>query len=72
MKTDEKYYEDGEISPQRQLAIDIIEEFEDLLEANNLTIPDRDREGNEDEARIYGINYYNLEDKVTEILEKAK
>jgi hypothetical protein len=57
---------------ERELAINIIEEFEDLLEENNLTIPDRDREGNEEEARLYGITYYNLEDKITEMIKGIK
>jgi len=54
---------------ERQLAINIISEFEELLEENNLTIPDKDREGNKEEARIYGITYYNLEDKITELIK---
>lgn len=57
---------------QVETAIEIISLFEDLLEANNLTIPDRDREGNEEEARIYGMNYYRLEDEITGILKKFK
>ena len=62
----------SDISKERELAIRIISEFEDLLEANDLTIPDEDREGNEEEARIYGITYYGLEDKITEIIENEK
>ena len=70
IKTDEECYDDNEISPQRELAIEILDEFEDLLEGHNLTITDRDREGNEEEARIYGMNYYALEDKITEMIEE--
>lgn len=69
MKTDEEYYENSEISPQRTLAISILSEFEELLERHNLTIPDVDRDGNEEEARLYGSTYYSLEDKITEMIE---
>ena len=68
-KSDAEYYENSEISPQRELAIDIIDEFEGLLEENNIIIPDEDREGDETEARIYGSTYYFLEDKITELIE---
>lgn len=70
MKKDIEYYKENKISPQRELAINIIEEFEDLLEVNNVKLPDRDRENKKDEANIYGITYYDLEDKLTEIIEK--
>ena len=58
------------MNKERELAINILAEFEELLERNNLTIPDRDREGEETEARIYGITYYNLEDTITELITK--
>lgn len=70
IKTDKEHYAKNEISPQRELAFNILDEFEDLLEAHDLTIPDRDREGNKDEGRIYGTTYYNLEDKITELIEE--
>ena len=56
----------------REIAIQILTEFEELLEEHNLTIPDEDRKGEEGEARIYGMNYYALEDKITEIIKGAK
>ena len=56
----------------RETAINILELFEDLLERNNITIPDRDREGNKEEARLYGLNYYELEDNITEIIKRLK
>jgi len=60
----------GGIDETKQLAIDIIDEFENLLDEKNITIPSRDREGGKDEARIYGEEYYNLEDSITNILKK--
>ena len=53
----------------RELAIQILEEFEDLLAEHNIIIPDEDREGNEEEACLYGSTYYSLEDKITELLK---
>lgn len=50
------------------IASTIIDEFEQVLEKNNITIPDTEREGNEDEARIYGKTYYDLEDNIKNIL----
>lgn len=47
---------------ERELAAQIIGLFEDLLASNNIKIPDRDREGLEEEACIYGETYYSLED----------
>lgn len=42
----------------RRVAIEIMDEFEELL----------DREGRKEEACIYGTEYYELEDVVTDIL----
>lgn len=52
----------------RHTAAAICELFEELLEKNNITIPDNDRTGAEDEARLYGLTYFNLELEVTEAL----
>lgn len=42
------------------VAADIVDEFEDLLDKYDITIPDEEREGAEDEARIYGQAYDEL------------
>ena len=60
-----------EMSKERELAIRIIDEFEKLLAEKNIYIPSSDREGENDEACIYGTEYYALEDAITEILEKV-
>jgi len=54
---------------ERELAIEILSEFEELLDMFNITIPDVDREGKEGEARLYGSTYYNLEDKITDLIK---
>jgi len=52
----------------RQIANEICEQFEELLDKHNIDIPDDDREGNEEEAHIYGMTYAELEDRITDIL----
>lgn len=42
--------------------------FEELLDKHNITIPDKDRTGDESEARLYGMGYADTEDYVTQIL----
>ena len=51
-------------------AADIIDIFEELLDRLDITLPDQWREGEEDEARIFGDTYYELENKIVERLRK--
>ena len=51
-------------------ADDIIDIFEELLDRLDITIPDKWREDEEDEARIFGDTYYELESKIVERLRK--
>lgn len=53
----------------RKIANKIIDMFEELLKEHEIKIPNEERCDNEDEACIYGTDYYNLEDKITEILD---
>lgn len=53
-------------------ADDIIDIFEELLDRLDITLPDKWREGEEDEARIFGDVYYELEDKIVERLKKEE
>lgn len=53
---------------KKEVAILILEQFENVLDRNNISIPDNDREGGEDEARICGETYYQLEDIIVDIL----
>ena len=54
----------------RICAAAICDAFEEVLDKHDITIPDLGREGNEDEARIYGLTYENLENRVFDILKK--
>lgn len=53
-------------------ADDIIDIFEELLDRLDITLPDKWREGEEDEARIFGDTHYELENKIVERLRKEK
>ncbi len=52
----------------REYSVEICELFEDLLEEHDISIPDEDREGEPDEARLYGTTYADLEYRVLDIL----
>ena len=54
----------------RRIAIEILDEFEELLAGKGLTIPSEDREGRPEEACLYGSEYYLLEDTITDLLVK--
>lgn len=54
----------------RFIAATIIDLFKDLLEKNNVTIPDIYRMDDPDESRIFGDTYYTLEDSIVRILER--
>lgn len=53
-------------------ADDLIDIFEELLDRLDITLPDKWREGEEDEARIFGDIYYELEEKIVERLRKEE
>ena len=52
----------------RRVAIEILDEFEEMLDRKGIMVPSEDREGREEEACIYGTEYYELEDVITDIL----
>lgn len=53
-------------------ADDIIDIFEELLDRLDITLPDKWRSGEEDEARIFGDTYYELENKIVERLRREE
>lgn len=53
-----------------ETADDIIDIFEELLDRLDITLPDQWREGEEDEARVFGDTYYELENKIVERLRR--
>lgn len=55
---------------QRKLAIKIIDKFENLLNKYDIKLPSDEREGNEEESSIYGKDYFDLEDEITDVLNK--
>jgi hypothetical protein len=58
---------DGELHI-RQISAEIANIYDDLLASNDIMVPDEDREGNEDEAALYGSTYSEFEDGITEQL----
>jgi hypothetical protein len=56
------------VGKTRGIAITILDMFEDMLADKEIIIPDVAREGDEDEACLYGETYFELEDKITELL----
>lgn len=61
------YVEEDKIT---ELAYDIIDIFEELLDKFDITLPDKWREGEEDEARIFGDTYSTLELNIIERLKR--
>lgn len=55
----------------RELAREIVELFEDLLEAHGIIIPDADRPEDND-TPLYGCTYGDLVDKIEEVLRNAE
>lgn len=53
----------------RELAIKILNIFEDMLAEKGIYIPDECREWDEDEGCLFGATYYDLEDEITELLQ---
>lgn len=56
--------------PLRQLAIRICDEFEELLAEKDIKVQSNDRTGDEDEACLFGSEYYALEDGIVDILRE--
>ena len=55
-----------------EFASQILEIFEEKLEELDITLPDRSGKENLDEARIYGSNYYDLEDRIVDFISINK
>lgn len=53
-----------------KLSFQIMTEFEEFLNERDITIPDEHRDGNEEEARIYGSSYYELEEYIEKTLKQ--
>lgn len=57
---------------EKAMAIEIMDIFEHSLEEKGVKIPSDDREGRIDEACIYGREYYEIEDKITNTIKTHK
>lgn len=56
---------------EREIAIMVLQVFENKLEELNISLPDTERTGSQDEAKIYGQTYFELEDTITQILKEV-
>lgn len=65
--TEELVVRDGELHI-RQISAEVADIYDSLLADNNIMVPDEDREGDEDEAPLYGCTYSDFEDGITEQL----
>lgn len=57
---------------EHKYATEILDCFEDLLDQKGIDIPSEDRNGEDGEARIYGTEYFELEDMIVELLKEFK
>jgi len=60
----------------RKIAIRILGIFEDFLDNKDISIPSKDRKdligkNGTSEARIFGCEYYELEDAITNLLKRG-
>ena len=55
---------------RKDYAYEILESFEELLDEKDITIPSDDRDCEDGEARLYGSEYYELEEKILWLLEQ--
>ncbi len=65
------------VNKEREIAINILAEFEDFLNVHNVKIPNKEREvydcdEDTEPAILFGSDYYILEDKITEIIKNGK
>lgn len=55
---------------RKDYAYEILESFEELLDEKDISIPSDDRDCEDGESRIYGSEYYELEEKILWLLEQ--
>lgn len=72
MKFISKFKRKKEINKLKDFADQIIEIFEEKLDELNITLLDKNRENLDKESRIYGLNYYDLEDQIIDFLSMNK
>ena len=57
-------------SLSEELATEILDMFENLLDEHGIVIPDEDRTGDEGEACLYGMTYCALQEGIANVLSK--
>lgn len=54
------------------LVIELLTAVEELLAFHGIKIPDENRQGDPDEACLFGASYYALEDRFTELIQESE
>ena len=54
-----------------EVAAEVVRAFEELLTRKDIRIPSEDREGDDDEACLFGREFRELEERILEILSGA-
>ena len=68
--------EECEMNKRNKLATEIVELFEDLLDSKGVEIPcddeteQKDRHDGGNDAKLYGMEYWNLIDAIEALLEQ--
>ena len=57
---------------EKEFAEEILEIFEERLDKLNISLPDKNRESNNTESRIYGSNYYDLRDEIEDLIKMGQ
>lgn len=59
------------MSNMLDLTATVIDIFEGFLETKGISIPNEDKEGEEDETIIFSTDYFHLEDQISKELNKS-
>lgn len=55
---------------RKQLAVKIIDVFEEFLSEKGISVENGEKSGEESEAIIFGSDYYRLEDRLLELIKE--
>ena len=76
-KTEEQYklkvvsFEEDYHDLFTETAADVMDVFENILAEHDIKLPSEDRQGEENEAMIFGETYYNMESEVEDLIYKC-
>ena len=68
ISNNKKPYKSSEVINLRNYSVAICNLIEEILESKDITIPNDSRQGDEGEARLYGDDYFTLENGILQLL----